>query len=485
MDIDDAYTTIAHFGRAQKQLLLPLLVGGNICMSWILCLGIFTQYNSKEHDVGLRSVLDEFEVSSEQSKEATAAVMLGVLFGCGIFGKATDKFGRKRMALIMLPSLLTITAGSAFSLDWTIYVLLRFLMGVATGGLMVSVAVLGFECTGHSYWGPLTVLSSASFAIGVCLLSVIAKFITQWRILTLVISVPNLYLVGLFRLAPESPRWLYSKGRIEDAEAVFKRLGEKNGCSKATLDKIRLKRMPAHIEQVKPDNLCSILTSKRLLARLFIMSWIWFANSLIYYGLTLGSDSLGDDIFENTIFTGLSELPGYFMCYFAIDNAFLGRRRTVILFMLFGGAGATLIDVFNLEGTQKLILGLLTKMFISGTFGTIYVYTCELFPTSVRSISLGICSVAARMGGIACPYAVNMGKLIKPNDNTPEYLLYAIYALSSAFLGIFLAETLNRPISDTVKELERGPVDGKYRRLASHEDDVSDTIELLASEAAP
>ena len=124
-------------------------------------------------------------------------------------------------------------------------------------------------------------------------------------------------------------------------------------------------------------------------------------------------------------------------------------------------------------------------MFISGTFGTIYVYTCELFPTSVRSISLGICSVAARMGGIACPYAVNMGKLIKPNDNTPEYLLYAIYALSSAFLGLFLAETLNRPISDTVKELERGPGDGKYRRLASHEDDVSDTIELLASEAAP
>jgi len=309
MDISEAYDTIGYFGSGQKRLLLPLLIGGNICMSWILCLGIFTQYDSNEHDVGLSTVYDEFGITKEQSNEATAAVMLGVLIGCGVFGKLTDRFGRKRIALIMMPALLGITAASAFSLDWTMYVILRFLMGLATGGLMVSVAVLGFECTGNSYWGPLTVVASASFATGVCLLALVAKAISQWRVLTLVISLPNLYLVGLFRLAPESPRWLYSKGRNEDADAVLKRLGEKNGRSKAVLDRIRLKRLPGHLEAGSPDNLWSVLRNNRVLARLFIMSWIWFANSLIYYGLTLGSDSLGDDIFENTVFIGLCELP--------------------------------------------------------------------------------------------------------------------------------------------------------------------------------
>ena len=64
-------------------------------------------------------------------------------------------------------------------INWKIYAISRFFQGLANGGLLVSVAVLGFECTGKTYWGPLTVAASSSFAIGVSLLAVIAKFITK------------------------------------------------------------------------------------------------------------------------------------------------------------------------------------------------------------------------------------------------------------------------------------------------------------------
>ena len=78
MDVDDAFEVIGYFGPGQRKLLLPLLIGGNICISWIMCLGIFTQYEKKEEDDNLEitSIVTDFETNSEQNKLITAAVML-------------------------------------------------------------------------------------------------------------------------------------------------------------------------------------------------------------------------------------------------------------------------------------------------------------------------------------------------------------------------------------------------------------------------
>ena len=387
-------------------------------------------------------------------------LFLRVLVGGAIFGKSADKFGRQRIAMIMLPACILITASSILCINWKIYAISRFFQGLANGGLLVSVAVLGFECTGKTYWGPLTVAASSSFAIGVSLLAVIAKFITNWRILTLVVSLPNLYLVLLFRNMPESPRWLYSVGKIEDAEKILKILGTKNGKLKSELDKVRLKRQRGEI--FKNDGFCGVFRERVLFFRLISMMWIWFSNSLVYYGLTLGSDSLGSDIYENTIFSGLCEIPGYLLCLMTIDNRYFGRKKTVVLFMIISGLGAAGIDFFDLNGTKKQVLGLLSKMLISGAFSTIYVYTCELFPTNVRSLTIGGCSLAARLGGIAVPFVGGLGTKIRPDDHNPEFLLYAICGISGGVVCSFLHETL-------VKNEILG-----YSKLASFEEDDND-----------
>jgi len=60
--------------------------------------------------------------------------------------------------------------------------------------------------------------------------------------------------------------------------------------------------------------------------------------------------------------------------------------------------------LFVENADAKLILGLGSKLVIAGSFNIIYVYSSEVFPTSLRSVSIGIASTAARVGAIVAPF---------------------------------------------------------------------------------
>ena len=63
------------------------------------------------------------------------------------------------------------------------------------------------------------------------------------------------------------------------------------------------------------------------------------------------------------------------------------------------------------SGTLQLILVLIGKFGASGAFSLIYIYTAELFPTEIRSTALGLCSMMARIGGIAAPQVSSVVKI--------------------------------------------------------------------------
>lgn len=170
------------------------------------------------------------------------------------------------------------------------------------------------------------------------------------------------------------------------------------------------------------------------MVQIAIMMICWLVNSLVYYGITLNSDSLGQDIYSNTKYTGLAEMPGYLICMILM-NSKLGKKNTLIILMLLCGICCLVLDQLHAIGAAKLKLSLLAKMMISGTFALIYPYTCEIFPTEMRSISLGCCSMAARIGGILAPFAGQIGKLLLgEEDDNSIFLIYAVLSLSSGAL---------------------------------------------------
>ena len=118
-----------------------------------------------------------------------------------------------------------------------------------------------------------------------------------------------------------------------------------------------------------------------------------------YYGISMSATGLSDDPAVAFILSAIVEVPSYFVAAYLID--YWGRKPLTAFSLLL--AGVTCIPAGFASGTLQLILVLIGKFGASAAFSLIYVYTAELFPTEVRSTALGLCSMMARIGGVAAP----------------------------------------------------------------------------------
>ncbi|KAA0197219.1 hypothetical protein HAZT_HAZT002546 [Hyalella azteca] len=78
-----------------------------------------------------------------------------------------------------------------------------------------------------------------------------------------------------------------------------------------------------------------------------------------------------------------------------------------------------------------------------------YIYSGEIFPTCVRNTGLGIVSVAARVGGIICPFLLMLGGLFPDL----QYIVLGLLGLTSGLLNLLLPETLGRTMPETVQDV--------------------------------
>lgn len=495
MDINQAYEKIGVFGPAQYRFALPLMLGGNIFLGFCMCLGIFTLYTNKENDpIQISSVVEEFDLTDFEAKLINSALMFGVLSGNSIVGKLSDTYGRKPVTMVLVPIVLSVIIFSTFlTFDWVTYAFWRFLCGVSAGGLGVTTSVLTLELVGNEYWGYMCIGGSFFFAIGIFLLALIAKIFTSWRLLTLATALPNIYLIYVVYKTPESPRWLYSIGKVAEAEKIIKMIGKINGKSDLDLNRIKLRNtqnssLTSSVRSNSSDSHDNFVTSNNKVEeggldifksrptriRMLVMMITWFSTSLIYYGLTLGAGDLGDNIYENTTFSGLAELPGYVLAIVMMEHPIFARKRTLLSFFLVTFMFTGMIDLFSLHQNSRLILALLAKMLISGVFAIIYTYCCELFPTTVRSLGLGWSSMSARIGGILAPFAIQVGSLLVKNDDNSGFLLYSVFSLISFFSLFLVPETLNSNLFDSIKDLEKFS-----RRQINMFDDNIEAVGLL------
>lgn len=106
---------------------------------------------------------------------------------------------------------------------------------------MICSTVLTLELCGNEYWGYLGIGAAMVFGLGVCSLAYIAELVNNWQFLHWVTSLPMLALVALCYFIPESPRWMYSKGNVEKAEDILRKIGKLNKKERNVLDSIRLK----------------------------------------------------------------------------------------------------------------------------------------------------------------------------------------------------------------------------------------------------
>uniref|UniRef100_A0A914VN35 Major facilitator superfamily (MFS) profile domain-containing protein n=1 Tax=Plectus sambesii TaxID=2011161 RepID=A0A914VN35_9BILA len=90
-------------------------------------------------------------------------------------------------------------------------------------------------------------------------------------------------------------------------------------------------------------------------------------------------------------------------------------------------------------------------MGISASFAVVWLHSAEIFPTPMRNAGMGICSMAARVGGVMAPFATFMGDVYPKS----ELLIFGSFAIAAGLLNTRLPETKHKPLPECVDDMWR------------------------------
>lgn len=131
------------------------------------------------------------------------------------------RYGRRMPFLGAVFLQLISGVATAYSVNWYMFTTLRFLLAVATGGTMVTSFVLVMELVGPRYRDTIGIVYQVPFNLGHLTLPAFGYFLREWDKFQLAISLPSIIFLSYYYLLPESPRWLLTAGRAEDAAKIL------------------------------------------------------------------------------------------------------------------------------------------------------------------------------------------------------------------------------------------------------------------------
>lgn len=415
---------------------------------------------------------------------STIIFMIGFMIGAGIFGLIGDKYGRRRVSILSLLLCMASSVLTSLAPSISVFMIGRLLCGVFTQGHHVVTYSLIMEISGPSGRDIFNTLSATYIGVFMPLIYVMQAYLIQdWRWLHLFMT-SNLLLVFLyFPFMPESPRWLLTQGRRSEAVEVLKQGASVNrpgveieidlNClAEGTTESLRPETQEASIVELFRTSLLRRITC--------FMVFIWFSHSLNYYGASFYSVKL-PGVSPYLSFSTPSLLKAVFLSGQYLMARRLLRRPVLVAYQLTGGVCCFVVAfVYLVPGIHpglKNILGIVFMSVFLGCvlsgFAMIYVYTSELFPTSLRSRGLGICSVFSRVGAALAPMVVDLDRSLG-HRWLPMALCGAVQ-LISCFGGLFVPETKNRPLSDTPQELKMNLYSSK-RRGHNHDKESEHTL---------
>ena len=152
------------------------------------------------------------------------AVIFGAFFGAMIGGKLSDRFGRRKMLLVIPVIFIFGAFVTVFSRNFYSLILGRLMTGLAIGGSTFIVPLFISEVAPKNYRGALVLISVATITGGQALGFLSGYFFSfdeSWRGMFLISIIPAFLLFVGMLFTPESPRWFVLKGRIEEARKVL------------------------------------------------------------------------------------------------------------------------------------------------------------------------------------------------------------------------------------------------------------------------
>jgi MFS family permease len=382
--------------------------------------------------------------SAGQVGTATGIYIAGACTGALFFSYLTDRFGRRRLFLVTLAVYLVFSVLTAFSWSFSSFVVFRFLAGMGIGGEYSAIYSAIDEMIPARVRGQLALFVSGTYWAGAILASLLTAVVLNpdvvdqfygWRIAFALGAVLALGVLLVRRYVPESPRWLMTHDRVDEAERVVSEIEDEVRRYTGRDELPPLEEESITIEQREGIGfgliarvmfqmypVRTVLGLVLMISQAFLYNAIFFTAGLVlgsFFGVPSGS------IPYYLVFFALGNLAGPLLLGRLFDR--VGRRPMIAGCYAIAGALMALsgylfyLDVISAATQTALWVALF--FFASAAASAAYLTVSEVFPMEIRAMAIALFyAVGTALGGITGP--VVFGQLIGTGDRSALFVGY-------------------------------------------------------------
>jgi MFS family permease len=363
-------------------------------------------------------------LTPEQATAAGTTYLIGACLGALVFGYLTDKLGRKKLFLVTLSWYLVSTLATAFAWDFWSFALFRMLAGAGIGGEYSAVNSAIDELIPSARRGVADIAINGSWWIGTLIGSIVSvplldgRFVSPslgWRLAFGLGAFLAIAVLAVRRGIPESPRWLLTHGRHDEAEAIVAdveaEVARETGAAlpahsgrRLTFDAARKHGMlDTVIAMAKTYPQRTVLVMTLMITQAFLYNAVFFTQ-----GLTL-----------TTFFNVAPGDVGWYIIPFAIGNFagalilghffdVVGRKIMISGCYIVSGVLLVLTALLflhhDLTATTIALCWSAMFFFASAGASAAYLTVSEIFPLETRAAAIAVVyAVGTLVGGAVAP----------------------------------------------------------------------------------
>jgi MFS family permease len=395
----------------------------------------------------------DLNLSTQQVTSLGTVYLIGQVVGAIVFGRMSDRLGRRKLFILTLAIYLIGSGIAGFAQDWWFLAAFRFIAGLGIGGEYAAInsaidELIPAKYRGHvdiaingTYWGGaalgafanIYLLDTAHFAENI-----------GWRIGFFLGPVLGIAIIFLRRHIPESPRWLMTHGREEEADATVSRIEaeveresgrplEKVDDSKAMtvtpMDKVSFTTIVKVLFQQYPTR--TLVGATMMITQAFLYNAIFFTYALVltnFFGLKTSETAVYFFPFA------IGNLLGPILLGRLFDT--WGRRQMIFSTYLVSGlvlaVSAFLFQADAITATVQVVFWCISFFFASAGASSAYLTVSEIFPLELRSQAISYFFALAQVFGAIAPLIY--GALI--GDGSSREPLFWGYLLGAGIMII-------------------------------------------------
>lgn len=408
----------------------------------------------------------EFSLTDSGLGTVAALLTIGCLIGALFTGNFTERYGRKNVMIFTAVVYIISALGSALSESSLMLTIFRVLSGLAVGATSVVGPMYISEISPAAKRGTLVSMNQFAITIGIVVAYVIDFLVmdwgeNSWRYMLAVPAVFGvIYLIFLLSSFPQSPRWLLSKYRRNDAIKVLEKIGGK------AIIETELPEMEQAIlaeqgkQKVKISELFRGKTGKIVLIGTLIaaLQQITGINAVIMFSpdiFQVAGSAKGDSMMQAMI-VGLVNFLMTIVAIWLVDRK---GRKTLLLW----GAVGMIISLAYLtfefakpvqNGAGVLIALLVYISFFSASFAPVmWVIISEIYPNRIKGVAM---SFSTAVSWLCTFLTVYFAPVIQ--GTLGLHYLFAIFGIFSIiafiFVKIWIPETKGKSLEQIEKELK-------------------------------